>query len=268
MIVVPATSFTMGSRPEDPSYEPSQRAHHVELSPFAIGRFEITNEDISPFLTEENNPEFNRVPAVHLDVAGSGIVRRGNVYVPADGMARRPVVGVTWQGARAYARWLSARTGQAYDLPTAAQWEAAARAGTTGAWWWGDVDQPSRYHGYNRDALVRAPIDVGSLGPNPWNIHDTSGNVWEWVLDCYDPEFHRLSPRRDPVLFDDECVGPEIRGGSFNDPGGFTRPGYRSNVVWAAKFESLGFRVARRVTAEDVTRFAVNDHAGARKEAP
>jgi formylglycine-generating enzyme required for sulfatase activity len=258
MIVVAATSFTMGSTPEAPGYAPHARAHRVELSAYAIGQFEITNEEICAFLSDGGDRPDQSVPAVHVDLPASEIEKRGAAYVPKAGAARRPAVGVTWRGARAYTRWLSAKTGHVYDLPTAAQWEAAARAGTADIWWWGNEDDPSRYHGYRPRDVAPQPVDVGSLPPNPWGLHDTSGNVWEWVLDCFAPDFYLVSPRRDPVFLDPYCFAPEIRGGGFADAGALVSPGYRANTVWAARYDTLGFRVARRVTPDEVSRFAVN----------
>ncbi len=121
MVVVAATSFTMGSPPEAPSYSPNARAHQVELSPFAIGAFEITNDEMCAFLNAGGDRPDEGVPPVHLDLPGSGIEKRGATYTPKTGAARRPAAGVTWRGARAYGRWMSRKTGHAYDLPTAAQ---------------------------------------------------------------------------------------------------------------------------------------------------
>jgi len=258
MVVIAATSFTMGSAPEAPSYSPDARAHQVELSPYAIGAFEITNEEMSAFLNDGGDRPDDDVPPIDLDLPASGIEKHGASYAPKAAAARRPVVGVTWRAARAYCRWLSSKTGHAYELPTAAQWEAAARAGSTQTWWWGDRDEPSRYRGYQQGVAAPQPADVGSLPPNPWGLHDTSGNVWEWTLDCFAPDFYLVSPRRDPVFFDASCMAPEIRGGGFTDPGGFVSPGYRASTIWAVKHNTLGFRVARQVTADEVTRLAVN----------
>jgi formylglycine-generating enzyme required for sulfatase activity len=258
LVVVAATTFTMGTTPDAPSHSANSRVHQVEVSPYAIGAFEITNEEMCVFLNDGGDRPDEGVPPVHLDLPASGIEKRGARYVPKPGAARRPVVGVTWRGARAYCRWLSTKTGRAYDLPTAAQWEAAARAGSSATWWWGDRDEPSRYRGYQRGVAAPQPADVGSLPANPWGLHDTSGNVWEWTLDCFAPDFYLVSPRRDPVLFDAACMTPEIRGGGFMDPGGFASPGYRAVTVWAVKYDTLGFRVARQVTADEAARLAVN----------
>jgi formylglycine-generating enzyme required for sulfatase activity len=135
---------------------------------FAAGRFEVTFEEWDAC------------------VADGGC----NGYMPYDwgwGRGRRPVINVNWSDARAYARWLSRRTGQRYRLLTTAEWEIAARAGTTTEYSWGDdppVCDPNARNGAN---FFDCPDDrtrpVGSFQPNAFGLYDFHGNVWEWVQD-------------------------------------------------------------------------------------
>ncbi len=153
------------------------------------------------------------------------------------GRGQRPVINVTWGDATAYARWLAHRTGQAYDLPTEAEWELAARAGTTTAYWWGE--EPGQGHANCRgcgsawDGRGTAP--VGSFPPNPFGLYDMNGNVWEWVLDCWQP----------PAA-GGECPAHTIRGGSWYYFPEMARAGARAKMDIRQWSYNLGFRVIRR----------------------
>jgi len=239
---VPAQEVRLGGRADEPGYSPGELQYRAVLSPFAIGVTEVTNAQFCDFLNDAGNVAHLTVPAAVVG-DGSGIRRSGNRFVPAAGRAGHPVTRVTWQGARAYCAWLSRRTGAQYDLPTAAQWEAAARGGTATTWTWGDRDDPK--HHRTRASASEGAVAVGSYPPNAYGLHDTTGNVWEWVLDCFDPEFHRYAPLRDPVRFDRGCLAPEIRGGSFLDGSEAARPAFRANYWWAPQVDGIGFRVAR-----------------------
>lgn len=245
MIAIPAARFVMGSAPEEPGYAPREARHDVELSAYAIGQFEVTNEEFSMFLTAEGNQTEERVPWARVGEPGATRIRRvGTRFQPIAGFARHPVVGVTWAGARAYCRWLSARTGRFYHLPTEAQWEYAARAGTTTIWPWGDAYDPARLNGRDTAGAARTR-PVGSFAANPWGLHDMLGNVWEWVLDAFDEHFYLYSPLRDPVLADGATRTPGIRGGGFEDGEDLCRPGCRANFFWSGNRHSIGFRVSR-----------------------
>lgn len=240
-----ARSFEMGSRPEDPGYHLAQRRRRVELGPYAIGAFEVTNAEFAEFLNDAGNAGDLGIGWVLPESEHSLIREREGRFVPLAGAERRPVVTVSWRGARAYCRWLSRKTGAEYDLPSAAEWEAAARGGRDTAWAWGRADDPTRYRSrLLPGAAQTAP--VGSYPANAFGLHDTAGNVWEWVRDCYRPDFPLYSPRRDPLMLDEECPAPEIRGGSFKNRGALVRPGYRANAWWWGEYDDIGFRVARR----------------------
>ncbi|HYK02928.1 MAG TPA: SUMF1/EgtB/PvdO family nonheme iron enzyme [Thermoanaerobaculia bacterium] len=239
MIPVAPLTFAMGSLPHEWAWREAQRRHRVELSAYAIGEREVTNAEYCEFLNDEGNGTTRGVP--WLGAAPHALIeQQDGRFVPKRGVERRPVVAVTWEGARAYCRWLTKRTGFRYDLPTAAQWEAAARAGTQSTWPWGNEDDPRRYHGQ-----AQGSTDTGSYAPNAWGLHDTLGNVWEWVRDCYEHDAYDLSPLRDPVIEREDCLNPEVRGGSYRDDGRYCRPGYRTNFWAMAAAESVGFRVAR-----------------------
>lgn len=245
LVLIPALETEIGATPEDPDYVGDELLHRVSLSPYAIGAFEVTVAELCRFLNAAGNQVERESAWVDLEVAGIRDTAAG--FAPEPGLERRAAAGITWDGARAYCRWLSDSTGKAYELPTAAQWEAAARAGTRTRWPWGDDDDPRRYH--SAAAGNQSAANAGSYPPNAWGLHDTAGNVWEWVLDCHEHDFAAFAPVRDPVLRDDACRTPEMRGGSFREGGRFTRTAFRARGWWSLKLDKIGFRVARRVDA-------------------
>lgn len=167
MVVVPAGSFMMGSPGSEARYviegrnERPQR--HVTIAkPFAVGKFEVT---------------FSEWEAC---VADFGC--QGNRWPSDEGWSkgRRPVINVSWNDAKEYIAWLSRKTGQTYRLLTEAEWEYAARAGTTTRYSWGDEFSSSSANN-NKGRTV----PVGGYPANPWGLYDVHGNAWEWVEDCY-----------------------------------------------------------------------------------
>jgi formylglycine-generating enzyme required for sulfatase activity len=205
--------------------------------PFALGRHEIT---------------FDQWEAC---VAGGGC----EGYLPEDegwGRGAHPVIHVSWNDAQAYVRWLSDETGEAYRLPSEAEWEYAARAGTQTPYSWG---KRASHHWANYGAPECPPCEgvvegrdrwlntapAGQLPPNRFGLHDMHGNVYEWVEDCYfddalTPGEHDAAPHRV-----DACERHAMRGGGWhNDPRrissfyrAYNPPDWRDNKI--------GFRVAR-----------------------
>jgi formylglycine-generating enzyme required for sulfatase activity len=167
-------------------------------------------------------------------VAGGGC----NGYRPNDegwGRGNRPVIYVSWNDAQAYVQWLSQRTGQRYRLLTEAEWEYAARAGTTTNFWWGDQDpvcDPGARNGaQSYSCTPNRTLPVGSFQPNGFGLYDVHGNVYEWVEDCYDGS----------------CSSRVLRGGSWS----YYPQGLRSAVRYeygpSSRSYVIGFRVARTV---------------------
>jgi hypothetical protein len=193
-------------------------------------------------------PEMVRIPGQNFEVGRYEVtfaqwdecVAAGgcNGYRPDDqgwGRGNRPVTNVSWNDAQAYVQWLSSQTGERYRLLTEAEWEYAARAGTTTNFSWGDQDpvcDQSAGNGANfggcTDDRTRP---VGSFQPNGFGLYDVHGNVWEWVEDCYDGS----------------CSSRVIRGGSWANGPGWLRSPFR---LWSYPGENdnvVGFRVARTV---------------------
>ncbi len=245
MIWIESQEFLMGSDPMEFGYQPREARHRVELSGFAIGKTEVTNEQYAAFLNETGNRETDHVPYVLVGRSKScGIGAIGGRFRALPRREKYPVVTVSWEGAKAYCEWLSKKTGQRYRLPSEAEWECAARAGSSSYWPWGDEWSAERLNcrGRTRNSGLKP---VASFAPNAWGIYDMLGNAWEWVRDAFDSLFYLYSPLRNPVLLDAETWAPGIRGGSFRDGLEYCRPGYRANLWWWGDYDGVGFRVAR-----------------------
>ena len=158
-------------------------------------------------------------------------------YRPSDkgwGRGKRPVINVSWNDAQQYVRWLSGRTGEVYRLPSEAEWEYVARAGTRTTYWWGNDIGRNRANcdgcGSRWDDKQTAP--VGSFSPNPFGLYDVHGNVWEWVEDCWKGN----------------CSRRVLRGGSWKFIPRNLRSAYRDGLTTGLRNNIIGFRVARTLT--------------------
>jgi formylglycine-generating enzyme required for sulfatase activity len=175
MVIIPAGNFLMGSPQSERGRSPDEGPQHfVTLcKALAIGRDPVTFDEYDRFALATG---------------------RGLQEDQGWGRRDRPVINVSWHDANAYADWLSQQTDRCYRLPTEAEWEYAARAGTTTAYWWGDSFEENRAHcasgfldGIRRRLFTGKTQPVGSFPANPWGIRDTLGNVWEWTADaCHD----------------------------------------------------------------------------------
>jgi len=224
MVVLQGGDFTMGKQRIMPG-DDAGPAHDVQLGGFLISATEVTFEDYDRFARASGR----RLP----DDFGWG---RGD----------RPVVDVTWNDARVYAQWLSARTGKGYRLPSEAQWEYAASAGERSPFWWGFQAEPERAVcfdcGTKWDNRSSAP--VGSFGPNPLGLYDTAGNVMEWVDDCYHADY--TGAPLDGRPWDEEnCSFRVARGGAFNKPARSMHSTVRQHLAPDTRINALGFRLAR-----------------------
>lgn len=222
IVVIPEGSFLMGC---EHGQENEQPCHRVWVDGFGIGRFPVTNREYKIFTdaTQTLAPPFSADP-IFSD-------------------PERPVVGVSWDDAIVYCRWLSNRTGAQFRLPTEAEWERAARGGREGALYpWGD-ELPSEKNFTGADPETGGPAKVGINAPNGFGLYDMSENVHEWCSDYYDYNYYRYSPERNPR-------GPSdgrrraSRGGSWRHRIKFSRCAARSSLPPSFKYADYGFRVA------------------------
>jgi formylglycine-generating enzyme required for sulfatase activity len=168
------------------------------------------------------------------------------------GRENRPIINVAWDDAVAYAEWLFEQTGKHYRLPSEAEWEYAARGGTTNAYWWGDeVQQDGKVWancsgcGGQWDLKQTAP--VGSFAANPFGLQDTAGNVWEWVEDCWHGNYQG-APKDGSVWREQDggdCRGRVVRGGSWYSFPEYLRSATRDWDNTAVRNFYFGFRLAQ-----------------------
>ena len=219
-------AFTMGSDSIDPSEKP---AHLVTLDvPFAIGKYEVTVQEWNACVE-------------------AGACQRVGQYASPNPKA--PIRDVSWDDAQQYVKWLSTTSGKPYRLPNEAEWEYAARGGTTTRYWWGD--QMATGKANCRDCgqpwQIDGPADAGSFEPNPYGLYDMNGSVWEWVQDCWHNTF-REAPA-DAVAWDDQpgCSVRVIRGGSWREASPYMLSSTRFWHDAAVRNSQNGFRVARDI---------------------
>jgi formylglycine-generating enzyme required for sulfatase activity len=228
MVVIPAGSFWMGSAEAEPGRdEDEEPRHQVEIRhPFAVGRTPVTFAEYDHFAAS---------------------TKREKPFDERWGRGNRPVIRVSWEDAVAYAQWLSDQTGKRYRLPSEAEWEYAARAGTETPWSFGNAASDLgavAWYSENSDGQTHP---VGEKEVNPWGLHDVHGNVWEWVQDCWHDSY-------DGAPTDGSAWGAEargdcgrrvVRGGSWGyDPVGLRSAG-RNWVGADIRYNDLGFRLAQ-----------------------
>jgi formylglycine-generating enzyme required for sulfatase activity len=223
MVRLPAGRFTMGSSQGDPSERP---AHTVTLArPFALGKFEVTVGEWQACVTAGG---CSAMP--HM--AGAG--------------ARTPVHNLSWLDAQQYTAWLAGTTGQPYRLPSEAEWEYAARGGTTTRYWWGhDIGRHNANCAdcggpYDR----RVPNPVGGYTPNPFKLMDMTGGVAEWVADCWFKSYSG-APSDGRARLEPGCRKRVVRGGSWRDDQSYATSSARLAYDADVRYVAHGLRVAR-----------------------
>lgn len=268
MVVVAPGKFTMGREGgENGRYEGP--VHEVTIAyPFAAGRFELTNGQYRQF-----------VEATGHKTAGTGCnvffgdrveaVPGSNWADPAYGRPIRddePVACIRWSDAKAYVSWLAGKTGKKYRLLTEAEWEYVARAGSGGTFAWGEdpmlACKYANIHDKSSEKLAAdkgvklpygpAPCDdgysgvapVGKFTPNAFGLYDTTGNVWEWVEDCYEMPFP-AKPVDGSAQLAKGCDRRGSRGGAWRTEINRQRPAFRGRDPEALTSQIFGTRIAR-----------------------
>lgn len=228
MVVIPAGSFTMGSPKEERGRHYSEGPQHrvTFAKRFAMGKYTVTFAEYDQYCASTGSQQ------------------------PKDeswGRETRPVINVSWEDAVAYCKWLSAQTGKRYRLPSEAEWEYAARAGTTTAYWWGDELSTNRANcdgcGSKWDKKQTAP--VGSFAANAFGLHDMLGNVREWVQDVSHNNYEGAPADGSPWEAGGEPNLRVWRGGSWTSDPRTMRSANRGKLWPNARFSFIGFRLAQ-----------------------
>jgi formylglycine-generating enzyme required for sulfatase activity len=233
MVPIPTGSFRMGSPPGERGANDDERPQ-IEVAitaPFALGKFEVTFAEWDACVAEG-----------------------GCRHRPSDrgfGRGRMPAVNVSWHDAVEYVAWLARKTGKPYRLPSEAEWEYAARAGTTTPFFTGETistDQANYdgtivYGDWPRGEFRGRPLAVGSFPPNPFGLHDMPGNVVEWVADCYALDY--TGGRTQAAWTRGHCDLRVLRDGSWSGPQWLLRSAYRSGIPFDVRTSRIGLRVAR-----------------------
>ncbi len=229
MVPIPGGEFLMGS----PNSEPHRKAdegpqHKVKIEPFWMGKYEVTwNEyDIWSFNLDIQRRKVNKIIATPLDKVADAVTRPTKPYMDMTfdmGHDNYPAICMTQLSAKMYCKWLSAKTGHYYRLPTEAEWEYACRAGTTTAYSFGDDPKKLDEYAWHYENADDKYHPVGKKKPNPWGLYDIHGNVSEWVLDQYDPKFYQKFENVKLATFPQTYNQPTkiydrvVRGGSWDD---------------------------------------------------
>jgi formylglycine-generating enzyme required for sulfatase activity len=230
LVGIPAGTFLMGSPDSEPSRDTDEGPQRrVSIGRFAIGKTEVTQGQWRALMG--SNPSF-------FTQCGDDC----------------PVERVSWNDAQDYLRRLSERTGRKYTLPSEAQWEYAARAGTTTPFHTGptitteqaNFDGRSANIGSAKGIYRRTTVKVGSFAPNGFGLHDVHGNVWEWVQDCYDTQaYSGKAPGNGSAYEVAGCPARVLRGGAWGGSGRDLRVANRSDNPPDDRYNYVGFRVCR-----------------------
>jgi formylglycine-generating enzyme required for sulfatase activity len=218
MVAIAGGSFAMGSN-DDLSERP---IHRVSVKPFAMSKSPITVRDWNACAEAKACP------------------------FTATGRENAPITDISWNDAKQFVTWLSQVTQKPYRLPSEAEWEYAARGGTQTAYWWGDQFQVGMVNCKNclNPAPGEQPLNVGSLKPNPFGLHDMGGGVDQWVEDCWHKNYQGAPSDGSAWTADGDCTSRVIRSGSWRNDARSARPASRDRYDAVVRYPTHGFRVA------------------------
>lgn len=270
MVVIPPGTFTMGSpQTEIGRFKNEGPERRVTIAhTLAIGAYPVTRKEYRHFVRATRRPTPDSCRIYDESFVDSDLVRvRGKNWTRPNFHQRddHPVVCISWDDALAYAAWLNSQVNSKletvgstgpYRLPSEAEWEYAARAGTTTPYYWGNEISRSAVN-YGPDELRFLPVargedrwkytsPVGSFPPNPFGLFDMAGNVWQFTQDCWHDSY-AVAPADGTAQTDGKCDERVVRGGSWFKP----PMGERSAKRGQGKSSDLkgnheiGFRVVR-----------------------
>jgi formylglycine-generating enzyme len=266
MAIIPAGQFTMGATLAETKRESVLDAfagsalpqHEVRIRSFLLAKYAVTRGEFAEF-----------VAATGYSAAGCHVSNGDKFELNAgatwqrpgfDQTDRHPVVCVSPLDAEAYIKWYSQKSGSPYRLPSEAEWEYAARAGTTTARYWGDSSAAQCEYANGADLTAKDKFPdwtvaqcrdgwvytapVGSFRPNPWGLYDMQGNVWQWTSDCWTESYAGAPPDGSAVTVGD-CAKRVVRGGSWLNLPRVLRSADRNRFVAANRYYHSGFRLAK-----------------------
>ena len=227
LVAIKPGTFIMGSNEGPKTHYP---AHRVSIDyPFAIGRFEVTFK------------EWNYC-----------VEKKACRHRPDDhkwGQIKRPVINITWDQANIYLKWLSNHTKYKYRLPSESEWEYVNRAGSITRFWWGDSVGSNNANCKDCRSIWsgKSTAPIGSFKSNSFSVFDTTGNVFEWVQDCWQKDHSLAHADGRPRIPTKKCDFRVIRGGSFYYFSKVSQSAYRAKNPPNIKSYWLGFRVLREM---------------------
>ena len=257
MVVVPAGKFIMGSPDTEPERSEDESPQHsvTIVQPFAVSRHAVTRGQFAAFV---NNTGYKTEGGAYVwagEWKSDPKASWRNPGFPQDDSY--PVVCVSWKDAKAFAAWLSNLSGQEYRLLTEAEWEYAARADTTTAFWWGSTITPAQanydgnyvYEGGGAKGEYRKQtVAVGEFAVNPWGLYQVHGNVWEWCEDVWRENYNGAPQDGSAWLQGGNADWHVVRGGAWVDAPVYLRSAVRGRDTAGDRIIVLGFRVGRTLT--------------------
>ena len=254
MVVLPAGSFVMGSPESEPGHGGDEAPQHrvTFARPFAVAKYATTRAEFARFVTESG---YRVGPGCLIKRNGSWFDDRkaGWRHPGVAQTGRDPVLCMSWNDGEAYADWLSRKTGHHYALLTEAQWEYAARAGTTTPYHWG-AKASHAHANYGTDRCCAPAAEgkdrwlgsspSGSFPPNAFGLYDMHGNAWQWMQDCWHHNYEG-APADGSAWLSGTCVDRVMRGGSWNCSPSTIRAAGREVHDLSGRYAVVGFRVAR-----------------------
>ena len=273
MLPIPGGTFEMGSPDKETKRKEDEGpVHAVTINPFWMGKHEVTWDEYDQFcfsldIKKKTRAGVDLTKQAPTEMAADAVTRPTPPYADMTfgfGHKNQPAICMTHHAALEYCRWLSAKTGKLYRLPTEAEWEYACRAGTKTAYAFGDDPEKLGDYAWFVDNAEK-PMPIGKKKPNPWGLHDMHGHVGEWCLDHYVADiyskFKEPQPVVGPVVLPTAKEYPYVaRGGTWDDDGDLLRSAARiasnpefsmrdpqrpQSIWWHTDATIIGFRVIR-----------------------
>ena len=273
MVPIPGGTYIMGSPPSEGGRQPDEGPQHpVTIRPFWMGKTEVTWDEYDLYWKQEEDAK--REKQTLQDKAADAVTRPTPPYADetfGHGREGHPVICITHHAAMQYCTWLSLKTGKTYRLPTEAEWEYAARAGTKTPYFFGDDPKQLGDYAWYAANSEEVTHEVGKKKPNPWGLYDIYGNAAEWCLDTFKKDAYASFPTDKPTLSPVLIPGPDrfphvARGGSWADEPNRLRSAARrgsdkswikrdpqrpQSIWWLTDAEFIGFRIVRPVEEQD-----------------